>query len=227
MRRDPAVRTLTMSDRGRRAFRRGWRTASGLVLVAATVASATGCTSRQKSGLSPSYVIIDSIQASSGAEPDKLGGTLARTSDRKRPGKGSRATVFDDPGQAVFELALKDPGSSRPADAAVDHELHHAHALPRAVRPRRRPEHAGRRRAVSVRRRHDGDGGRRRRHGGLHARARAGQGGGPLLPLAGVGGAKTISTIAEVTFYGTDQAGHEVTVTGQIGVNFADWGDPQ
>jgi hypothetical protein len=43
----------------------------------------------------------------------------------------------------------------------------------------------------------------------------------------GQGGAFAISTIADVTFYGTDQTGNDVSVTGSISVNFADWGDPQ
>jgi hypothetical protein len=30
-----------------------------------------------------------------------------------------------------------------------------------------------------------------------------------------------------VTFFGRDQAGNEVVVVGTIGVNFADFGDPQ
>jgi hypothetical protein len=46
----------------------------------------------------------------------------------------------------------------------------------------------------------------------------------PLAALAVNG--NTISTIAEVTFYGRDQTGRETSVTGQIGVNFANWGDP-
>jgi hypothetical protein len=29
-----------------------------------------------------------------------------------------------------------------------------------------------------------------------------------------------------VTFYGQDQTGREVTVTGTISVDFANWGDP-
>jgi hypothetical protein len=49
----------------------------------------------------------------------------------------------------------------------------------------------------------------------------------PLKALAGGGGSIIISTIAQVTFYGRDQAGNDVSVTGQISVNFADWGDPQ
>jgi len=47
----------------------------------------------------------------------------------------------------------------------------------------------------------------------------------PLKALAGEFG-PAISTIAEITFYGKDQTGREVTVVGKISVNFADWGDP-
>jgi hypothetical protein len=36
----------------------------------------------------------------------------------------------------------------------------------------------------------------------------------------------TISTIAEITFYGHDQTGKEVVATGNIGVHFSNWGDP-
>jgi hypothetical protein len=48
----------------------------------------------------------------------------------------------------------------------------------------------------------------------------------PLLALRALGGQVALSTIAEVTFFGKDQAGREVSVTGNIGVNFADWADP-
>jgi hypothetical protein len=48
----------------------------------------------------------------------------------------------------------------------------------------------------------------------------------PLAALAGGGGAVVISAIARVTFYGHDQTGREVSISGQISVNFADWGDP-
>ena len=48
----------------------------------------------------------------------------------------------------------------------------------------------------------------------------------PLKALVGGGGAVTISTIAEITFYGSDQAGHPVTVMGRMNVDFSDWADP-
>jgi hypothetical protein len=47
----------------------------------------------------------------------------------------------------------------------------------------------------------------------------------PLQALVGSFG-PSISTIAEVTFYGKDQAGRDVSVVGKISVNFADWQDP-
>lgn len=49
----------------------------------------------------------------------------------------------------------------------------------------------------------------------------------PLLNLVGVGGAGVISTLADVTFFGRDQTGNDVSVTGTISINFADWADPE
>jgi hypothetical protein len=45
----------------------------------------------------------------------------------------------------------------------------------------------------------------------------------PLKALRHAGGAFAISTVARVTFYGHDQTGRDVSVTGNIEVNFADW----
>lgn len=45
----------------------------------------------------------------------------------------------------------------------------------------------------------------------------------PLKALAFRGGAQAITTVARVTFYGRDQTGREVSVTGNIEVTFADW----
>ena len=41
------------------------------------------------------------------------------------------------------------------------------------------------------------------------------------------GGAQFIATIAEITFYGKDQTGNDVSATGSMSVSFADFGDPQ
>ena len=50
----------------------------------------------------------------------------------------------------------------------------------------------------------------------------------PLVTLAGATTAPcVISTIADVTFFGKDQTGRDVTVTGSMSINFADWADPE
>jgi hypothetical protein len=54
----------------------------------------------------------------------------------------------------------------------------------------------------------------------------------PLITLAndfgiGGGGGLVISTLADVTFFGRDQTGTEVSVKGTISVNFSDWADPE
>ena len=46
----------------------------------------------------------------------------------------------------------------------------------------------------------------------------------PLKALVGQGGQIAITTVAEITLYGKDQAGREVSVKGTITVNFADFG---
>jgi hypothetical protein len=45
----------------------------------------------------------------------------------------------------------------------------------------------------------------------------------PLQALGGHRGQLVISTIAHVTFYGHDQNGRDVSVEGNIEVDFADW----
>jgi hypothetical protein len=47
----------------------------------------------------------------------------------------------------------------------------------------------------------------------------------PLRNLVAGGGLGFLSTIAEITFYGFDQNGNEVSVTGRIDVQFGDFGD--
>jgi hypothetical protein len=47
----------------------------------------------------------------------------------------------------------------------------------------------------------------------------------PLRNLNGLGGQVVISTIAEVAFFGRDQNGNEVTVTGFLDVTFGDFPD--
>lgn len=49
----------------------------------------------------------------------------------------------------------------------------------------------------------------------------------PLIGLRNLGGQLIINTIATITFSGFDQTGAEVVAVGTIGINFADWADPE
>ena len=49
----------------------------------------------------------------------------------------------------------------------------------------------------------------------------------PVSSLRFAGGVAFINTIAEVTFYGRDVAGNDVSASGTISVNFADFADPE
>lgn len=49
----------------------------------------------------------------------------------------------------------------------------------------------------------------------------------PLRNLINNGGVQFIYTIAEITFFGRDQNGNEVSATGHVDVAFSDFGDPQ
>ena len=48
----------------------------------------------------------------------------------------------------------------------------------------------------------------------------------PLVSLARFGGRLFISTIAEITFYGEDQMGNAIQAKGTINVSFSDYADP-
>jgi hypothetical protein len=217
---------LASSHRDARG-RRG--TMVALVLVVA--AAAAGCGQQNTEGRSPSYLIVEALQAASGATPSAFSGALESdviTNVKTTVGEQEvlQPTVYEDTGQVKLRMALKDGGNGM------------AVAAPTAVN------------AVTVTRYHvdfkrtDG-----RNTPGVDvpygfdgaATGTIGADGGvitfvlvraqakleaPLRALRGGGGAIVISTMAEVTFYGTDQNGNSVSVVGMISVNFADWGDP-
>jgi hypothetical protein len=206
-----------------------------LGLAAALALPAAGCTQAQTTGDSASYLIIDSLAASSGAEPEAFGGNLASdvvTNVRRQveiDGESETVpvpTIFADNARVVFRLGLKDPGSienpNRPSSANLITVNRYRVNYVRAD-GRNTP-------GVDVPYPFDGALTATVSETGATAtftlvRIQAKQEA-PLLPMAHGGGANAISTIAEVTFFGTDQAGRAVSVAGNIGVTFADWGDP-
>jgi hypothetical protein len=215
----------------RAASRRPARAAAALTL--AVVVPLGGCTSAQLQGESTVYVIVQQIVAASGATPAQFSGTLASDVQtlvkQTVDGKEIKVpTIFEDDGRVTLQLALKDPGStSTPNTPSTTNAVTFTRYHVTFVR-------ADGRNTPGVDVPYPFDGGMTvsvtpgnvsiGQFVLVRAQSKAES---PLLALVGGGGAVSIATIAQLTFYGTDQAGRAVTATGNINVIFDDWGDPQ
>jgi hypothetical protein len=192
----------------------------GVRLAAATLLAATSasCGDAVRQGEGSSYLIVQALEAASGAEPDEFEGVLfsdTLTIVEDVP------SVFADNGRVTFRLGMKDPAlSTSPSEANFI----------TVSRYRVRFIRADGRNTPGVDVPYGFDGGLTVTVGegdtvGIFelvrhiAKAEA-----PLAALT-VNGV-IISTIAEVTFYGTDQTGREVSAVGRITVNFGNFGDP-
>ena len=194
------------------------------VLVAAgAVLASAGCGNMATDGRSPVQLTLASLSASSGATPDDFGATLH--SDVSTV-VDDVPTIFNDNGSAEFVLIMKDPGSN-PASPAAPSPLNSVTISRYRVAYRRTD---GRNtQGVDVPYAFDSavtvtvtaDGGST----GFQLVRHTAKNEAPLLKL--VNSSEIISTIADVTFYGRDQAGNDVSVTGSIGVDFGNFGDPQ
>jgi hypothetical protein len=200
-------------------------------LVGAALASAS-CGEVARTGQSPSFLIIASLEGASGAEPDTFGTVLSSDAQTlvevSVGGQQLRVpTIFADSGRVVFRLGLKNPGL--PTDSFGPSTLNAITVNRYRVTYRR----ADGRNTPGVDVPYAFDGaitvtvtGEGTTSAGFElVRIQAKQES-PVINLVNNGGAQVISTIAEVVFWGRDQAGNEVMAVGSISVNFADWGDP-
>jgi hypothetical protein len=198
-------------------------------LIGAVALAASSCGEVARTGQSPAFLIIDSMEGASGADPGTFGSVLSSDVVTNVQGAGNVRvpTIFADLGRVSMRLAMRNPGS--PADPTSPSTLNEVTITRYRVTYRRSD---GRNTpGVDVPWGFDG---------AFTVTIPAGGSGGagfdlvrvqaklepPLRNLVGGGAQNVISTIAEVTFYGRDQAGNEVTVTGLISVNFSDFGDP-
>lgn len=194
---------------------------TGIVLsVLLSSFTVAGC-GQTRQGRGPVTLVLDSLTAASGATPDEFSNVLSSdVLTLVQSGSVKVPTRFEDPAKATFHLQMKDAATpAAPANAitltryrvtftrsdgrntpGVDVPYGFDGAVTETI------SSAGSVGFVLVR---------------ATAKSEA-----PLLALIGGGGSQFISTIAQVTFYGTDAAGNSVSVTGQMTVSFADWGDP-
>ena len=196
-----------------------------IALVASLSVAAANCGNVHQ-GPSPSVVRIDALEAASGASPATFGGTLdSDVITIKKINNVDTPTIFGDPGRVTMELALKDPGV--PGITNVPSPLNIVTFDHYRIVYRRTDGHniqgtdvpyafdSGVTFSVPA-----------------NATVQAtfelvrvsAKDDIPLKALQSNGA--VINTIADVTFYGKDQAGNNVQVTGSIGVAFANFGDP-
>jgi hypothetical protein len=199
--------------------RRAWRAATRLAAAAALAAPLASCTAGQTAGVSPSYLIINQLGGASGADADTFTSSL-------RSDVLTEGSIFEDPGRVILSLGLKDPGTAESPTAPTTANFitvtrYHVRYL--RSDGRNTP-------GVDVPYPFDGaltatvgDAGATAFLTLVRIQAKVES---PLAGLVAQGGQVAISTIAEVTFYGKDQAGRDVSVTGNISVTFADWADP-
>ena len=193
-----------------------------ILCVLAVTAASCGDLTRQ--GTASSYLIIDQLEAASGAEPGEFGGSLASDVVTVTDSDTGATTIFQDLGSVTFSLALKDPGSSSNVNSPTPNNSITIN------RYRVRYIRADGRNTPGVDVPYGFDGAMTLTVSGsgtsgsftlVRAQAKA------EAPLSGLANNfLIISTIAEVTFYGRDQTGREVEISGRIGVDFGNWGDP-
>jgi hypothetical protein len=180
----------------------------------------TSCSQAVRTGQASSYLIVTTLQGQSGAKPG-FGSTVQSDVITLVPKLTGVRTVFADQGQATFQLAMKDETSGLAPSAAnlititqyhVDYVRSDGHNVQGVDVPYAFDG------AVTV---------TVTASGGSVAFTLVRTQAKEEAPLQAMGnGGAAITTTAEVTFYGHDQTGRDVSVTGRIEVTFADWGDP-
>ena len=191
----------------------------GVGLLVAAAAGVSGCSSTVREGRSPAYLIVQRLEGASGAEEDKF-------SDELSSDVLTANSVFEDLGRVTLRLALKDIGAvGAPAAPTVNNfiTVNRYTVTFRRTDGRNTP-------GVDVPYPFEGAGtatvtGTDTTMAFVLVRTQA-KVESPLRELSNGGAVRTISTIADITFYGRDQVGNDVSVSGSISVNFSDWGDP-
>jgi hypothetical protein len=200
------------------------------LIVCAGFGSACGEVAR--TGQSPVQVVVNSLQAASGAEPDELAGTLRSdvvtmiTAPTPCTPTTPCPTLYDDMAEVVMSLTLKDPGT--PQVASAPSSLNQVTFTRYRVAYRR----SDGRNTPGVDVPHPIDSALTftvpasgQATAGFEIVRHTAKMEAPLAALAV--NPTIIATMADVSFYGRDQAGHDVVASASIGINFGNFGDPQ
>lgn len=209
------------------------RRIAGAATLGAVLVASAGCGDLARTGRSSGFLIIESLSAASGADPGTFSNTLnsdvQTIVEQDIDGQTVRVpTIFNDFGQASFRLEIKDPTSVTGPSTLSQITINRYRVEFQRTDGRNQP-------GVDVPFGFDGaltaTVGTAGATVGFQLVSHAMKLEPPLRSLIwpdgrGPGGQIFIHTIATITFYGRDQAGNEVSVSGMISVNFGDFADP-
>lgn len=192
----------------------GGRIALALFSLLVLLAAAS-CSEAVRTGQSPGYLVMNGLQGAPGLS-GAFGSTLASDVLNVDPTTG-RTSIASDRGQATLALQMKDSAlTPSPANAITLTQYHveYVRSDGRNTQGVDVPYAFDSAVTVTI----SGSATVPFTLVRIQAKEEA-----PLQALAFGGGANAITTIARVTFYGRDQNGREVSVSGNIEVTFADW----
>jgi hypothetical protein len=206
------------------------RTATRLLTLAALIATTTSCGNAVRTGRSPVYLVINTLQAAPGNKPAQFGGSLLSDviTNVTTPAPCSTTspcpTIFNDLGQVSLSIAPKDPGTAaNPSAPSSMNAVTITRVRIEYVRAdgRNTP-------GVDVPYAFDGAVTGTVQPGatltlGFELVRNVAKAESPLVQLKT--GETIITTIARVTFYGHDQVGNEMSATGTIQIDFGNFGD--
>jgi hypothetical protein len=201
-----------------------------LIAVSAIVAASVSCGDVVRQGRSPAYLVINTLQAAPGNKPGQMGGNLLSdvitlvTNPPPCTTATPCATVFNDIGRATLTASMKDIGTPSSPTAGTTNNaitINRFRIVYRRADGRNVP-------GVDVPFAVDGAATGTVTVGGTldlgfeivrHSTKEES----PILELRTNG--MIMTTLADVTFYGRDQVGNDVSVTGTIQIDFANFGD--
>jgi hypothetical protein len=207
------------------------RSITSVFLVAALAAAGASCGSVVRNGRSPVYLIIDELLASRGAQTQgEFVGNLVSdvltlvTSPAPCAPENPCPTIFNDLGQVTLRIAPKDlgpPGAATSPSQNNEVTITHYQVRYRRSDGRNTP-------GVDVPHGFGGgltgtvpSGGNRSL--GFELVRHIAKKEPPLIDLAV--NQRLLQVTAEVTFYGRDQVGNEISATGYILIDFGNFGD--
>ena len=204
-------------------MQRARRLAGAAWLIAASVS----CGDVVRDGRSPSFLVVDLLQAQRGGGEASFGSPLLSdvitnvTAPAPCSATSPCPTIFNDVGQVVLRLSPKDIDSPGAPSSNNDVTIRRVRVTYRRADGRNTP-------GVDLPYSFDGAATGTVPVGGTLTLSfeivrHAAKMEAPLAQL--VANPTIITTIAEVTFYGQDQVGNEISATGSIQVNFGNFGD--